>query len=255
MKNNYDTVLFEIAGPIARITLNRPQAMNAFTPTMVAELHEIADRIADDGTLRIVSITGSGRAFSTGIDLKAFESGEIDMSYMEPWERLLRRFETMDKIVLCLLHGYFIGGLQLALACDIRVATPAAKGGVPAAKEGLIAGMAPWRLARFVGFGRAKKIALYGHLITGEEAHDIGLVDHLVSEDDMAVEYEALVQEYLAGCSEGCRNSKLAMAHIMAQDFESYLTNYLSLQKKTFGGPDLKEALAAHVEGRRPVWA
>lgn len=255
MEDGYETVLFEIDGPIARITLNRPQKLNAFTPRMVAELRDIADRIAEDDTLRIVSITGSGRAFSTGIDLKAYAAGEIDMNYMEPWERLLRRFETMDKIVLCLLHGYFIGGLQLALACDIRVATPGAKGGVPGAKEGIIAGMAPWRLARFVGFGRAKKFALHGYLITGEEAHQIGLVDHLVSEDNMAAEYEALIQEYLADCSEGCRNSKLALAHIMAQDFESYLANYLVLQQKTFEGRDIKEALAAHAENRSPVWA
>jgi hypothetical protein len=118
---------FTVAGKVARMTLNRPHALNSMPHEMVLEMDEIAAQIAADPAIRVVTVTGAGRAFSAGIDLKALSRGEIGHDYLAPWERFLHRLETMDKLVLCLLHGYFIGGgLQLALACDIRVATPPA---------------------------------------------------------------------------------------------------------------------------------
>ena len=117
-----------IDGKIARMNLNRPEALNAMPHSMVVEMDAIAERLQFDQEIRLVVVTGAGRAFSSGIDLKALAAGKIGEPYLDLWERFLRRLETMDKIVLCLLHGYFIGGgLQLALACDIRVTTASAR--------------------------------------------------------------------------------------------------------------------------------
>src|SRR3982751_772798 len=176
-------LIYRAEGKLARVVLNRPEALNAFSLELVAELDAISQLIEDDREIRVVAFTGAGRAFSAGIDLKALSRGEIDDAYLVQWERFLHRLETMDKVVVCLCHGYFIGGgLQLALACDIRVVAKGAKTGIPAVKEGLIPSLGPWRLARFVGIGRARKLTLLGNLIDAVEADRIGLVDHLVDE-------------------------------------------------------------------------
>src|SRR6476646_10609981 len=132
--NNKNTVLFERTGKIGRIILNRPERLNAVAQGDVERLAEVVeevDRIAD---IRLVTIEGVGSSFSTGIDMKALSANQINVvDLARPWDYALRRLETMDKIVLCLMHGYAMGGgLQLALAVDIRVTTRSAKISVPA---------------------------------------------------------------------------------------------------------------------------
>ena len=137
MTGDYETIIYENDGRRARITFNRPHILNAVAMTGAREFDRLAAEIADDTDIRIVTIAGTGRAFSTGIDLKDLAAGLIDDSYFDLWDRALRRFETMDKLVICLIHGYALGGgLQLALAADIRVSTPSARLGLPAIKEG-----------------------------------------------------------------------------------------------------------------------
>lgn len=246
---------YRTEGKLARLTLNRPQALNSMPHEMVAEMDAVSQLLQDDKQVRVVAVTGAGRAFSAGIDLKALSRGEIDETYLVPWERFLRRLETMDKLVICLLHGYFIGGgMQLALACDIRVATPSAKTGIPAVKEGLIPSLGPWRLARYVGLGRARKLTLLGNIIDGNEAHQIGLVDHLVGEETANEEFEAILKEYLACAGEAGRSSKQLLTQAFDYGFEQAHAYYLELQHRIFAGDDLKEAKAAFAENRTPNW-
>ena len=100
---------YRTEGKLCRVVLNRPESLNAFSVELVAELDAVSQVVEDDRSIRVVAITGSGRAFSAGIDLKALSRGEIDHAYLVQWERFLHRLETMDKIVVCLCHGYFIG--------------------------------------------------------------------------------------------------------------------------------------------------
>ena len=251
----YSSMLYRTEGRVARVTLNRPTALNSMPHDMVLEMDAIAATIEADPDVRLVAFTGAGRAFSAGIDLKALSRGEITESYLEPWERFLHRLERMDKLVLCLLHGFFIGGgLQLALACDIRIATPSAKCGLPAVKEGLIPSMGPWRLARTIGLGRAKQLCLLGNLIDGAEAHRIGLVDHLVPEHTAEAEFERLLAEYLACAGEAGRATKQYMNASFALGFDESFRLYLELQAKVFAGADFAEAKRAFAEKREPVW-
>ena len=171
MTANYETLRLSRDGRLVRLELVRPERLNAVAMTGVHELLDAARRIAADEDVRMVAITGSGRAFSTGIDLKDLAAGLIDQSYFYLWDSAMRVFETMDKLVVCLIHGYAVGGgLQLALACDIRVCTPSARMGLPAIKEGLIPGLGTFRLARYVGLGRAKSLIIRGNMIDGTEA-------------------------------------------------------------------------------------
>ena len=135
MTTHDTTLTYRKDGPVGWLQLTRPERLNAVAMPGCRELLAIAEEIAADDTVRLIAITGAGRAFSTGIDLKDLAAGDIDLSYFDMWDQALRRFETMDKLVLCLIHGYALGGgLQLALASDIRVCTPSAKLGLPAIK-------------------------------------------------------------------------------------------------------------------------
>ena len=255
MAHQFEFFRYEKAGKIGRVTINRPHVLNAVHYPAAREFETLADLVASDDETRIVAITGAGRAFSTGMDLKELPSGEIDIGYCKIWERALRRFETMDKIVLCLLHGYAIGGgLQLALACDIRVGTRSVGLSLPAITEGLIPGLGTFRLARYIGLGRAKRLTLLGSRINGVEAERIGLLDHLVDEATMEEEFEGLIHQYLATCSVACRLSKQALVNCFDMGFDRFFDYYVDIQDKAMASDDYHEALTALAEKRPPVW-
>lgn len=255
MPIQYGSLVYETGQGVGRLTLNRPGRLNAMDQPAVCDLDAVSQRIAEDRDLRLVVISGAGRAFCSGIDLKALSIGAIDMDYHRTWERALRRFETMDKIVICLIHGYALGGgLQLALAADIRVTTPSARIGLPAIREGLIPGMGTFRLARYVGLGRAKRLILSGDLIDGDEALRIGLVDHLVDDDDPRAGCDALMDRYMTANSQGCRLAKEALGACFDLDFDCFLTRYMALQERAMDSDDFREAMVAYREDRDPEW-
>jgi len=256
MARDYETLIFEKKGNRARITFNRPNILNAVGMKGAQELDVLATHIAEDEDVRIVTISGSGRAFSTGIDLKDLAVGKIDNSYFDLWDRALRRFETMDKLVLCLIHGYALGGgLQLCLASDIRVSTPSAKLGLPAIKEGLIPGLGTLRLARYIGLGRAKRLIITGDMIDAQEGERIGMIDYLVSEENAAAEFEEIVDKLAAVNSRGCRLSKQMLQNCYDLDFETFFSLYKELQLHATNSDDFQEAMAAYRENRPPSWS
>ena len=120
---NLETMSFEKEGRIGCLTLNRPQLLNAMNYQGALDLNRAAETIRDEPDIRLVLIKGSGRAFCTGIDLKQLTAGETSHRYYESWDRALRILEQSEKVLICAMHGYALGGgLQLALACDIRIA-------------------------------------------------------------------------------------------------------------------------------------
>ena len=255
MPAKFESLSYRVDGKIARLTLDRTDLLNAMHYQSVSELDTVTTIIAEDPDIKIVAISGAGRAFSTGIDLKDLSAGKIDMTYHVPWERALRRLETMEKIVLCQIHGYALGGgLQLALACDIRASTPSAQLGLPAIKEGLIPGLGTFRLARYIGMGRAKKLILSGDMVSGEQALNIGLVDHLLNEELVAEEFEKLIQKYLQTNSQGCRFSKRLLVDSFDLNFTQFHDRYMESQTKAMSSDDFHEAMAAYREKRTPVW-
>ena len=255
MTADYETMKLTREGRLARLEFRRPERLNAFAMTGTQELLDVARRIAADESVRMAAITGSGRAFSTGIDLKDLAAGLIEPSYFHMWDAALRVFETMDKLVVCLIHGYAVGGgLQLALACDIRVCTPSAQLGLPAIKEGLIPGLGTFRLARYVGLGRAKSLIIRGNMIDGAEAERIGMVDHLVGDETAFDEFEALLTEYANSNSAGCRASKQMLLECFDLGWDAFFHKYLVLQDKAMAAADFAEAMEAYRAGRDPRW-
>ena len=256
MNVELDHLVVETEGPIARITLDRPERRNAIHYPAASELDAVSQLLEDDRDVRLVAIQGAGPSFCSGIDLKDLAAGELPFDYFEVWERPLRRFETMDALVLCLVHGHAAGGgLQLALASDIRVATPSAEMWLPAIQEGIIPGLGTWRLPRYVGMGRAKKMTLLGNRVDGEEAAQIGLADHLVPEETAREEFEELIERYMRGNSAGCRLSKQVMNRAYDLAFEPFLEAYLERQEQAVNSDDFEEATTAYREDRQPEFA
>ena len=249
----FKTIIYESDGDLIRLTLNRPQALNAVDYQGTLELHEAAQAIHDDPTARAVIIRGAGRAFCAGIDLKELAAGETPQAYFYHWDRALRLLELSDKLVLCAIQGYALGGgLQLPLACDIRIATPDVQLGLPAAKEGFIPGLGTYRLPRYIGLGRAKRMALSGENVDGNEALRIGLVDYVAEADNFDAEVEALVQRYLSISSEGARQTKLMLSAFQDYSHGQFFDEYLRRQAIAMASPDHLEALSAVREGREP---
>ena len=250
---NLETMLYESDGDLIRLTLNRPHALNAVNYQGTLELRQAAEAIHDDPTARAVIIRGAGRAFCTGIDLKELAAGETPHDYFYQWDHSLRLLELSDKLVLCAIQGYALGGgLQLPLACDIRIATPDAQLGLPAAKEGFIPGLGTYRLPRYVGLGRAKRMALSGENVDGNEALRIGLVDYLVRSNDFDDEVEAHTQRLLSFSSEGARQTKLMLSACQDYPHGQFFEEYLRRQAIAMASPDHREALASVREGRQP---
>ena len=175
------SVLYEARGGVAALTLNRPDVLNALDNDLVARLADHAEAAARDSDVWVVVVRGRGRAFCSGIDRKALSAGRIGPAFYRHWIRGLNCLEDMDKLVIGVLHGYSIGGgLQLGVACDLRLAADNAILGLGATRHGLIPDGSVLRLARIIGLGRAKELTLLNDHIGPEAALAMGLVNWVV---------------------------------------------------------------------------
>jgi enoyl-CoA hydratase len=248
-----DTMYFEKEGRVGRLTLNRPRVLNAMNYQGSLDMNRAAEMIRDDPQVRLVVIRGAGRAFCTGIDLKELAAGETPHQYYENWDRALRILEHSEKILICAMHGYALGGgFQLALACDIRIATEGCQLGLPAIKEGIVPGLGTFRLPRYIGLGRAKWMALSGENVDGRRAVEMGLVDHIVSAETFDEEVQALVEKYSRLCSEGTLQSKMLLNMSFDMPHGQFFEEYLRRQRIALTSPDHQQAMSAYREGRDP---
>jgi enoyl-CoA hydratase/carnithine racemase len=200
-------VIYDVNDGVATITLNRPAVLNALTTELAAALAEHVEAAARDPAVLLVVVRGVGRAFCSGMDRTALAGGSIGEPFFRHWIRALNGLEDMPKLSLAVLHGYSIGGgLQLALACDLRLSTDDAVLGLGATRHGIIPDGAVLRLARVVGLGRAKELALLNDDITPAEARALGLVNWVCA----PAEVDSMLQT-LAGKARGA--APTATAH------------------------------------------
>lgn len=250
-----ETMYFEREGRIGYLTLNRPNLLNAMNYQGALDMNQAAEVIRDDPATRIVVIRGAGRAFCTGIDLKQLQAGGIPHDYFETWDRALRVLEQSEKILICAMHGYALGGgLQLALACDIRIATEDCQLGLPAIKEGIVPGLGTFRLPRYIGLGRAKWMVLSGKNIDGVRGYEFGMIDHLVKLASFDADIEDLVKEYSRVCSQGTLQSKVLLNMAFDVPHGQFFEAYLRRQRIALNSPDHREAMVAYREGREPAF-
>ena len=176
---DYQDLAFEISGRTAYLTLDRPHCLNAFSMALKQELEDAVDRVEKDDNIWGVIFTGRAKAFSSGTDISEFPAVVEDARKITVYsQKLFNRIENLGKPTIAAVNGFALGGgLELALACDIRVASEQAKLGFPEVKICAIPCYGgTQRLTRLVGAGRAKEMIFTGDMITAQEALAIGLV-------------------------------------------------------------------------------
>jgi enoyl-CoA hydratase/carnithine racemase len=243
------TVALEVRGAYATIALDRPDKLNALSAQLVTELADAAERVAAEPDVAVVLVRGRGRSFCAGLDLDMFAREGMPPEFYAQQERGFRCLETMDKIVIAAIHGHCLGGgVQLAAACDIRVASRDAVLGLPAIDEGLFPGMAPYRLPRLIGKGRAASLILSGRRLDADEALAIGLVDHVV--DDLQSELTELADVYARAPRQAAAASKRLIARAYEATFDEALAESQPLLAECLDAPEVVRARAAWAKRR-----
>src|SRR5574341_1965866 len=194
---DFKALLYDVQDGIATVTLNRPDALNAIDMDMRADLTTLAEQLFFDESVRVVIFTGAGRAFSAGGDIAHFEKGWLTPTFRAHNRRLVKFFddlEALEKPVIAAINGPATGGgLELALACDLRIAAAEATLGFRENYIGLIPGIGGCaRFARLVGVAKAKELIFAGTMISAQEAKEIGLVNQVVPDHRLMDE----VREY-----------------------------------------------------------
>ena len=240
-----EAVYLEKRGHLAELILNRPAVLNAENWQMAEAFHAVLDELEKAKEIRAVVVTGAGRSFSSGVDLRALAAGELGIAWFRSFDEAMRRLEQLHALTVAKMRGYAIGGgLQIALACDLRVAAPDTKVGLPAVMEALIPGMGTYRLPRFIGLGRARRLVLTGELIAAEEALRIGLLDWVVPEEKLDETTERVIADVLKGSQTAQAFSKKLVTGAFESDYETAFAKYLDYQEQSLQSSDHEHAMA-----------
>lgn len=252
-------LLYEKRGNLGFLTINRPNELNALSNALVEELDETLQEIEKDEEIRVVVLTGAGdKAFMAGADIKELQ----DRDFVIAREQTKRRQQVYNRIAemkipfIAAINGFALGaGLELALACTLRVACEEAKLGSPEVNLAIIPGDGgTQRLPRMIGFGRAMELVLTGDFIDGTEAYRIGLVNRVVPKEQL-LETATQLAEKLAKkaplaiqCGKEAVNRSMETGIMEGLAHESYLHAYLCASE------DKKEGVAAFLEKRKPTF-
>ena len=237
-------VALTLDGPVARITLNRPEVLNAGDPRWVAELNAVVAAVAARTDLRVAVIGGAGRAFCTGVDLKALAAGAMTLPEFVAWEDAMTAIERLPLPFIAAINGHCLGGgLQLALVCDYRLAAAEAVIGLPAVKECLIPSMALYRLPRMIGAARARELILTGEPISAARAREYGLVDRVVPGADFPQAVEESVERFLALPATSVRWSKRLMARAFDLEFDAFRREMEAGFRECLASPEHRAAM------------
>ena len=252
---DFKEILYDVDGPLALVTINRPQRHNAISLDTLEELHGAVRLAATDDDVRVIAITGAGgRAFASGSDLSEVLHRDFRKALEPIVQGLADQLERTPKPTIAAIDGICMGGgLEVALGCDLRIATRRSRFATPEGKLGIIpGGGATARLPRIVGRGWAMEMMLMGEPIDAERALSIGLVTRLVEPDELLPETRR-VAEHLASFAPFVPRTMKAMVNF---GMEASLAGALMLEKYAQGAlvqtEDKQEGIAAFLEKRKP---
>ena len=257
---DYEDIKVEVCEHIAVITLNRPAVLNAMRMQTKHELENAVDALDADSDVYGVIITGAGKAFAAGSDINEISvdrEGSETQSMSAAAHVLMNKIENMGKPVLAAINGYALGGgLELALACDLRIAGKRAKMGVPEVELGV----APCyggtqRLPRLIGTGRAKEMLFTGKKVNAEEAYRIGLVERIAESDDVMDDARAFMQEIVRMAPIAVRYNKKCVNEGMKMSLEEGLALEAEVAGVLVETKDAAEGVRAFLEKRKPVFS
>ena len=260
-----ETVNVRREGAAATLELNRPETLNAWNAQLGRDLLAAITGVAEDDAVRAVVITGAGRAFSAGADLRDLSGREertpeghpdVRRVLTERYHPIITTIRTMPKPVVAAVNGPAVGiGLSLALAADLVVAAESAYLLLAFVNIGLVpdGGSSLFIPAR-VGFARASEMAMLGERIPAAKALDWGLVNRVVADDAFAAEVAALRDRLAAGPTRSYAGSKRQLNHWLYARMEQQLELEADIQQEMAGSPDFAEGVAAFVEKRQPAF-
>jgi enoyl-CoA hydratase/carnithine racemase len=261
----YADLLYEVDSHIATITLNRPDRLNAISAPMLGSFSE-AFRAADlDNDVRVIILTGAGRGFCAGLDLKDLSAGtgigangggglagpKFDLAGSPPVV-----LHTTDKPVICALNGPAAGyGMDLALGCDIRIASTEAKLASITSRRGILPESGgTWLLPRLIGWPKATEIAFRSVTLGADECLELGLVNKVVPHDDLISESRTMAAEIAANAPLAVQATKRMMRMGLEETFEANVHHVFLQLLPLFGSQDFREGVKAFMERREPAF-
>ena len=220
------TLRYEESGAVARVWLLRPR----INMTMINELTAVCDHLEDVSQTRVVVFRGGGGDFCGGIDFEEFKSdAPLDIHGFNRWEKMVVRLERLDKITVVALEGAVVGGgLQLALVADARVASSSATFQFNEVHMGFLPGMATFRLAKYVGMGRAKQLILRSKVITAAEAQNLGIVDDVHEDVEQGV--AQAITDFGPQHTVAVKLARRLLNESFSTDYEDAIGNFLAAQ-------------------------
>lgn len=253
---SYEFILVEPEPPIAVIRFNRPKVLNALNQGLINEMVDALESLDRDDTIRCIVLTGNERAFAAGADITEMAAGsvvaQLQSDQFSRWDRVRR----IRKPIIAAVSGWALGGgCEIALMCDMIVASETARFGQPEINIGIIPGAGgTQRWAQVVGKARAMEICLTGDPITATEAKDLGIVNRVVPPELFLEEAKALARKVASKPPLAVRQAKEAVNNV----FNDYLDKGLAFERKNFymlfASEDQKEGMRAFIEKRPPQW-
>lgn len=255
---NTDTLLVERKGAIAVITFNDPATLNALTVDFLRKYKQLLEKLSAETEIRVILLTGSGKAFVAGADISYMRSltPRQALDYARDTVECYRLMEDMDQVFIAAVNGYALGGgCELALACDLRVASFWAKFGLPEVGLGIFpGGGGTQRLPRLVGDAVAKELIFTGQAIDASRALEIGLVNRVVEAEHLMDETQMMAECILRNSMSAVALAKKSINRGRQMGLDAAVAQDQSLFGVCFGSPDQQEGMGAFLEKRKPVF-
>lgn len=256
MTNSYETILVERRGRVAIVTINRPEKRNALNIQTRAEGAAILDELRADDSVRVVVLTGAGdKAFIAGADIAEFaQRTAIQQREVMLDRSLFNAIDGFPKPIIAMVNGYCLGGgCEVALACDMRIASDKASFGQPEINLGIIpGGGGTQRLTRLVGEGKAMEIILSGEIISADTAFAIGLVNHVVPADQLETKTMEIAERMAEKSPIALRLAKESVKVASRSNLDEGLRREVDLFALCFSSEDKDEGVKAFLEKRKP---
>lgn len=257
----YKNLQLEIHNTIGKITLSRPEALNALNSDLMTELNKVLHELHDKpfSELKVLILTGNGpKAFVAGADIKEINSltPEAARAFAQNGQKIFRQIERLKIPVIAAVNGFALGGgLELALACDFIYCSDNAKFALPEVTLGLIPGFGGTvRLSRAVGPALAKELIYSGNMISSQEAFNIGLVNKVVLPEELIPVVTKLAETIALRGPMAVAEAKQSVNLAFDQDVDEAMATEAHHFAKLFSGPDVKEGTSAFIEKRKPVF-